>query len=270
VCRSESYRGRDPQAHASGRRGDPPSRRRASSPAPSSSDSAAAQDAELAQLALDPDAAPTRALTRQPQHQLTAPAAQRGGRPAARHRYVHFRRTSSRRQRRSVCGETTNADHRPRGIRPLAAARTTRSRRRKSGASRSAAADSARVAALRSPPRARQLLSRPQRRGPAGVQASAREKKITPPRIYGHSPKPRSVFPTPTASRPIRGAEGREAHPLSPLPAVGQPRTAHPNGAEAMSAAGPARRRRPGQQPFLNVLLVSKPEATHAFASAYL
>src|SRR5207247_3287339 len=36
-------------------------------------------------------------------------------------------------QRRSVCGDTTNVDHRWRGSRPLAAASTTRSRRRNSG-----------------------------------------------------------------------------------------------------------------------------------------
>ena len=38
-----------------------------------------------------------------------------GGRPAGRRRYVHFRRTNSRCQRKSVCGDTTNTDHRSRG-----------------------------------------------------------------------------------------------------------------------------------------------------------
>jgi hypothetical protein len=56
-----------------------------------------------------------------------------GGRPARRRRYVHFLRTSSRCQRKSVCGETTNAGQRSRGSSPLAAVHTTRSRRRNSG-----------------------------------------------------------------------------------------------------------------------------------------
>jgi hypothetical protein len=46
--------------------------------------------------------------------------------------YVHFRRTSSRCHRSSVCGRTRNSIHRSREIIRLAAATTTRSSRRRS------------------------------------------------------------------------------------------------------------------------------------------
>jgi hypothetical protein len=48
-------------------------------------------------------------------------------------RKVHFFRTSSRYQRRSVWELTTNADHRPRGSTLLNAAMNSRSRRRSRG-----------------------------------------------------------------------------------------------------------------------------------------
>jgi len=47
--------------------------------------------------------------------------------------YVQFFRTSSRCQRRSVSGLTTNEDHRPLDIARLAASSRTRSRRRRRG-----------------------------------------------------------------------------------------------------------------------------------------
>jgi hypothetical protein len=76
---------------------------------------------------------PQRGFSRANRNTSSCSSGSSDGLPAGRRRYVHFRRTSSRCQRRSVCGETTNADHRPRGNRPLAAARTTRSRPRNSG-----------------------------------------------------------------------------------------------------------------------------------------
>lgn len=57
-----------------------------------------------------------------------------GGRPPVDPwRYVHFLRTSSRCQRRSVCGRMRNEDHRSRGSALLSAARYSRSRRRRRG-----------------------------------------------------------------------------------------------------------------------------------------
>src|SRR5262249_42072062 len=123
-----------------------------------------------------------------------------GGRPTGRRRYVHLRRTSSRCQRRSVCGDTTNADHRSRGNRQLAAASTTRSRRRNSGRftlrcstpswCRSTAFSTSTAAAPEPP-----TTSRTNRR-----TSTCTRKKITPPRSYGHPATPRSEFPTPTGS----------------------------------------------------------------------
>ena len=52
------------------------------------------------------------------------------GRPGKRRRYVHFLAMSSRCQRSSVCDETTNTDHRSLGKTALAAASSSRSRRR--------------------------------------------------------------------------------------------------------------------------------------------
>jgi Transposase len=51
-----------------------------------------------------------------------------GGRPGKRRRYVHFLAMSSRCQRNSVCGETTNTDQRSRRSSLLAAASSIRSR----------------------------------------------------------------------------------------------------------------------------------------------
>jgi hypothetical protein len=57
-----------------------------------------------------------------------------GGRPSVlRLRYVHFLLTSSRCHRRSVWGVTRNEDHRSLGRSRLAAAKSTRSIRRKRG-----------------------------------------------------------------------------------------------------------------------------------------
>ncbi len=122
-----------------------------------------------------------------------------GGRPAGRRAYVQFRRTNSRCQRSSVCGETTNADHRPRGNRPLAAARTTRSRRRNSGrftlrrstrSSCRSTAFSTSSAATAEPP----TTTRTSRR-----TSKYTRKTITPPRSYGHHQGPDQGF------RPLHG-----------------------------------------------------------------
>jgi hypothetical protein len=75
---------------------------------------------------------PHRAFSR-PIRRMSSQTASGIGRlpPADLRRKVHFRRTSSRCHRRSVCGRTRNDDHRARGSALLIAAMKPRSRRRR-------------------------------------------------------------------------------------------------------------------------------------------
>ena len=72
-------------------------------------------EAELEQLAGDPPVAPARILARQPQHQLAHARPRSADGPARAAGCVHFRRTSSRCQRSSVCGVTISPRRRGAG-----------------------------------------------------------------------------------------------------------------------------------------------------------
>jgi hypothetical protein len=90
-------------------------------------------DPELGQLAPDPHAR-HRGFSL-PIRRVSSPTSSASGGlpPVAFRRWVHFLRTSSRCQRSSVCGLTTNEDQRGRGRTRLAAAINSRSRRRRRG-----------------------------------------------------------------------------------------------------------------------------------------
>jgi len=159
-------------------------------------------DAELAQLALDPDAAPARVLARRPQHQLAALTVQR--RPARRSAPIRpllpheLPLPAQKRLRRDY-------ERRPSPTRQQAAGRSeddpipTAQLR---SLSRSAAAHSAGVAAPRSPPRARQRPNRLRPRGSAGVRASAPGRRSRRP------------DPTDTHQRPDRGFRPLQAEAI--------------------------------------------------------